>query len=85
MTHLLTKMVPQAELREMFDSAKTQEFLKENSQKTTGKEPFLYQYISTDNPHENLAVVVIFPGADVVWIELLVLGDVQYIPEYPSA
>lgn len=85
MTHLLTRIISYTELRALFDSPETQEFLRTNSKKTKGTEPFLYTFISNDNPNENVAVAWIFPERDAVWIELLVIDDVQYIPQYPPA
>jgi hypothetical protein len=83
MRHLLTQIVPHEELKATFDSAEIQEYLDENAHKTTGEVPFLYRWISNDDPDENLAAAYIFPGADTVWVELLVINDVQQIPKYP--
>jgi hypothetical protein len=84
MTNLLTKIIPHTELKAMFDSAETQEFLKKNTRRIKGKEPFLYRYESVDEPSVNLAAAYIFPGPDPVWIEFLILDDVQHIPQYPQ-
>jgi hypothetical protein len=83
MTHLLTRILPHTELIQLFESAEAQDFLRLNSQKTKGNSPFLYNYVSNDDPTEDLAVVWIFPGPDTVWVDLLVFGDVQYIPSLP--
>lgn len=77
-------MLPHQELLEMFNSPTTQQHLQDCCQKQKGCEPFLYQYVPRDNPLENNAVIWQFPGNDTAWIELLVLEDVQYIPQYPS-
>jgi len=83
MTHLITIILEYTELKQLFDSAHVQTLLKETCQKTTGDEPFYYMYTSLDDPSEIVALVYIFPDADTVWVDLLVIDGKQYKPKSP--
>lgn len=76
-------MLSQADLRMRFESEEAKTFLRDNGKKTK-KEPFVYHWVSNDNPLEDLAITVIFPNFDVAWIGLLVIGNIQYIPQDPN-
>jgi hypothetical protein len=80
MTHLLIKILAQAELRELYESTAVQQYLQENSQRHSTAFPFEYVWKSNDDPTLDLAIVWIFPGEDVVCVDQVIYEDVMYLP-----